>query len=77
MQNGTMAVFNRDTAQDISAWGRYTTDGKFMSVAVAGQNTFVLTMRDSEYFLERFSDSELKDCENLLKITQKRTLCQE
>lgn len=63
MSNGEMGVLNRNTALGISAWGRYITDGEFSAVAVSDDKTYVITKREQEYFLERFSDSEFIDSE--------------
>lgn len=61
MSNGHMAVLNRDVSLGISAWGRYTTNGKFCAVTVCNGDTFVVTKRDTDYYLEKFSDSEMVD----------------
>lgn len=61
MADGEMAVLNRDTAHGISAWGHYTTQGYFRAVGVAGDKTYVVTERESNFFLEMFSDSEFND----------------
>ena len=61
MADGEMAVLNRDSAHGISAWGHYTTQGYFRAVGVAGDKTYVVTERESNFFLEMFSDSEFND----------------
>jgi len=61
MSDGNMAVLNRNPGLEISAWGRYTTNGEFKSVAVSGTDTFVVTKRESEYFIERFDASKMID----------------
>lgn len=63
MSDGNMAVMNYNPGLGISAWGRYATQGEFCAVGTSGDNTFVITKRDSEYFLERFSDAEFTDAE--------------
>ncbi len=64
MSNGYMAVLNRDMSIGISAWGRYTTNGKFCAVTVCNGDTFVVTKRDTNFYLEKFSDSEMIDATN-------------
>lgn len=64
MGDGKMAVLNYDTALGISAWGRYTTNGKFYSVVVCDGETFVVTKREENYYLEKFSESEMVDATN-------------
>lgn len=61
MSDGNMAVLNWNPASGIAAWGRYTTNGDFKSVATSGPDTFVVTERNSQYFLERFDDKEMID----------------
>lgn len=64
MANGEMAVLNRNIALEISGWTHYITAGKFKSVAVCDDKTYVIAERDSEFFIERFDDAEKVDAEN-------------
>lgn len=64
MQDGQMAVLNQNSALGISAWGTYQTNGLFKSVAVVGEQTYVVVLRDNSYALERFSESALSDPED-------------
>ncbi len=64
MNDGNMAVLNRDSSIGISAWGRYTTEGKFYSVTVCDTDTFVVTKRGDSFYLEQFVDSEMMDATN-------------
>lgn len=61
MQSGLMAVLNQNSALGISAWGTYATQGKFESVAVINDETFVITERQGEISLEKFSSDCLQD----------------
>ncbi len=61
MSSGDIAVLNYNAALDISAWGRYTTNGKFYSVVVSNGDTYTVTKRDTDFYLEYFSDSETQD----------------
>ena len=61
MDDGTMAVLNQNAGLGISAWAKYTTDGKFLSVAVLEDETFIVAKRGTEISLEKFDDSALSD----------------
>jgi len=61
MDDGTMAVLNQNAGLGISAWGKYTTDGKFLSVAVVDDQTFVVVKRGTAISLEVFDQSALSD----------------
>lgn len=61
MSDGTMAVLNQNAALGISAWGKYTTDGEFQSVAVVDDETFVVVKRGSAITLERFDANSMTD----------------
>lgn len=61
LENGDMAVMNIDTALEIFAWGRYTTNGKFMSVMSIGGDTFVIVQREENIYMEKFSESVFND----------------
>ncbi len=61
MDDGTMAVLNQNAGLGISAWAKYTTDGKFLSVAVLEDETFVVAKRGTAISLEKFDDGALSD----------------
>ena len=62
MDDGYMAVLNRHTNRDISAWAKSTTDGKFQYVCVLNNQTYAIVKRgDNNYSLEKFDVSYTKD----------------
>lgn len=61
MADGNMAVLNQNSALGISAWGRYTTQGKFKSVATVDDTTYVVVERKNYNYLEKFSADTLND----------------
>jgi len=61
MADGTMAVLNKYPGTDISAWGTYTTDGKFQYVCVFDDIVYVIVNRNGTYSLEKFDDTCLSD----------------
>lgn len=63
MENGDMAVLNQNSALGISAWGSYKTKGDFKAVATIDGETFVVVQRESEFYLEKFSETALLDAE--------------
>ncbi|MBO5833335.1 MAG: hypothetical protein J6R22_00025 [Alphaproteobacteria bacterium] len=61
---GDMAVLNHNSSLGISAWSSYTTNGKFISVATCGNDTYVTVGRsDNDFYLEKFSKDTLYDAE--------------
>lgn len=62
MNDGYMAVLNRHTNRDISAWAKYTTDGKFQYVCVLNNETYAIVKRgNNNYSLEKFDVNYTKD----------------
>lgn len=61
MTDGSMAVLNKNSELEISAWGIYKTLGSFKSVAVLSGETFVIVARESGAFIEKFSANEPLD----------------
>lgn len=59
--DGKMAVLNQNSALGISAWGLYTTAGEFKSVAVCGDETFVLVARAGKFWIEKFDATQMLD----------------
>ena len=61
MQDGSMAVLNQNAGLGISAWGKYITDGEFISVTVVDDKTFVVVKRNDLISLEVFDKDALSD----------------
>ncbi|MCL1892238.1 MAG: hypothetical protein FWF97_03050 [Alphaproteobacteria bacterium] len=61
MTDGSMAVLNKNSALEISAWGSYKTLGQFKSVAVMNGETFVTVTRAGDTFIEKFDAGEALD----------------
>ena len=61
--DGSMAVLNQNVAVGISAWARYTTDGRFLSVAVSENKTYVLVQRADDVHLEYFDSNAMRDAD--------------
>jgi hypothetical protein len=61
MADGSMAVLNKNSALEISAWGTYKTLGAFKSVAVMNGETFVIVARNNGAFIEKFDASAALD----------------
>lgn len=59
--DGDMAVLNQNAGLGISAWGMYKTHGKFLSVAVCDNKTFVAVSRPDGIYLEYFDPALFKD----------------
>ena len=61
LENGDMAVLNRNSGLGISAWGLYKTQGDFKSVTVIDCDTFVSVVRNNLTYIEKFSENVLED----------------
>lgn len=61
MQDGYMAVLNKYSGTDISAWGKYITDGEFKYVCVFDDFVYVIVDRQGTYSLEKFDTDCLSD----------------
>lgn len=59
MQDGYMAVLNK--YENISAWAKYTTEGKFKYVCVFNDFVYVIIERNNVFSLEKFDETCLSD----------------
>jgi len=64
--DGSMAVYHSVRAEKLAGWVPWTTNGKFLSVAVVNDTTYVLVSRTinsaTVYMLERFDNTMTLDC---------------
>ncbi|MEI6559985.1 MAG: hypothetical protein WCO00_16425 [Rhodospirillaceae bacterium] len=56
MADGGMAVLTAYRAESVSAWTRIATDGAVRSVAVVGDEVYLMVARGSHWTIERFED---------------------
>lgn len=64
MTDGNMAVLTKNSSLAINAWGRYKTNGKFKSVSVVDNVTYVVVERGGKYSLEIFSQNSMRDADS-------------
>ncbi|MCE2510393.1 MAG: hypothetical protein J4G10_05385 [Alphaproteobacteria bacterium] len=57
MGDGTIATVTAFRTEQVTAWTRQETDGNFLSVAVVGNDAYVLVARDGQYRIELFDES--------------------
>jgi hypothetical protein len=62
MANGTIATLTVYRDEQISGWTLQETAGQFLSVAVAGEQTYVLVDREGTVFVEVFDENLHVDC---------------
>ena len=61
MADGSLAALTVYRSEQVAAWTRQVTNGKVLSVAVVGDDVFVLTERARRYAIEMFDDTVATD----------------
>ena len=74
MSNGSLGTLTIYRAEEVTAWTLQETDGAFRSVAVLGEDTYVLIDRNGSFFLEVFDASINVDSGLLGSDTTPKTL---
>lgn len=74
MSDGSIAAVTVYRAEQVTAWTRVETQGAFKSVAVVGEDTYVLVQRSGGTFIERFDktlnvDAGLSGSDAVPKLT--------
>ena len=62
LEDGTISCLTSYRTEEVNAWSKYVTDGKFISCAVIGNEIYFLIKRAETYFLETFSEDMYVDC---------------
>lgn len=57
MADGSIATLTVFRAEQVTAWTRQETDGRFLAVAVVGEGTYVLVQRGAAILIERFDSA--------------------
>ena len=61
MGDGTLGTLTVYRAEQVTAWTLHETNGKFMRVAIVGNDVFVLVERHDKYFIEVFDPTLFVD----------------
>lgn len=62
LEDGTISCLTSYRTEEVNAWSKFVTDGKFISCAVIGNEIHFLIQRKNTYFLETFADDMYVDC---------------
>ncbi len=72
MENGQMATLTNYRTEEVLAWSIQETLGKFLSVCIIGDDTYVLVLRGDKTYLEVFDDRVYTDC-SLIGESEEKT----
>lgn len=70
LSDGSIANLTTYRSEEVKAWSSTTTNGKFLSVAIVGGNTYCLTERQGQYFLEKMSSDFYTDCSSVFSSSE-------
>lgn len=62
LEDGTISCLTSYRTEEVNAWSKLKTNGKFVSIAVLGDEIYFCTKRNGQYFLEQFADDIYSDC---------------
>lgn len=62
LEDGSISCLTTYRTEEVNAWSTLVTDGKFVSVAVIGDEVYFVVLRDEEYYLEKLSPECFVDC---------------
>ena len=62
LEDGTVSCLTSYRTEEVTAWSKLKTEGKFLSVAVIGNEIYFCTSRKNGYFIEKMSDEFYADC---------------
>jgi hypothetical protein len=74
MDDGALGTVTIYRAEKVTAWTRQETDGLFTSLAVAGEDTFVMVKRGDDYLIERFDHAFNTDGAIYQSVTTAKTV---
>lgn len=62
LEDGTVSCLTTYRTEEVNAWSRLNTLGRFLSTAVIGDDIYFIIKRDNQYFLETFDAGFYVDC---------------
>lgn len=74
LEDGTVSCLTTYRKEEVNAWSRLATSGKFVSMAVISDDIYFCVERDGQYFLEILDDNCFTDCSIHIKSDIHKTL---
>lgn len=62
LEDGSISCLTSYRTEEVNAWSKLKTNGKFISIAVLGDDIYFCTLRNGKYFLEQFANDFYADC---------------
>ena len=62
LDDGTVSCLTTYRTEDVTAWSKLKTEGRFLSVAVIGNEIYFCVKRQNGYFIEKLVDDYFTDC---------------
>jgi hypothetical protein len=76
LENGEMSCLTSYRREEVNAWSVNKTQGKFISIAVVGEETYFVIQRKDKFYLEKFSDDFYTDSSvEFISDEPKKTWC--
>lgn len=62
LEDGTVSCLTSYRTEEVNAWSRMKTTGKFMSISVVSDEVYFVVQRGNKYYLETFAEDYYLDC---------------
>lgn len=62
LEDGSISCLTSYRTEEVNAWSKLKTNGKFISIAVLGDEIYFSTYRNGKYFIEQLVDNSYADC---------------
>ncbi len=62
LENGNISCLTTYRTEEVNAWSIIKTAGKFISMAVIGEEIYFVILRNDQYYLEKLSSEYFVDC---------------
>ncbi|MFV0627161.1 MAG: hypothetical protein ACK5N8_07420 [Alphaproteobacteria bacterium] len=74
LEDGTVSCLTSYRTEEVTAWSKLKTNGKFISSAVIGDEIYFAILREGGCFIEKFSDELFADCAQKMNSEVSKTL---
>lgn len=67
LENGEVSCLTTYRTEEVNAWSKLKTNGKFLSLAIVGEDIYFVIYRNGHYFIEKFDEDFFVDSGIIIK----------
>lgn len=73
LEDGSVSCLTSYRSEEVTAWSKFITKGKYLSVAIVGEDIYFCIERNNKFYIEKVDENIFSDCSLVLESLEPKT----